>query len=139
LGNRPDYLVLNVPCAGTMTVLGLARMYAALVGEVDGVRLISAERVAAISTVVTAGPDRVLGAPIPKGLGYFLSLPETGPEIGAFGCEGSGGSIAVADPGSRFSFALTDNRLTAPPADNAARIAGRIRAALGIGGNVDDR
>ena len=133
LGNRPDYLVLDVPCAGTMTALGLARMYAALVGEVDGVRLISAERAAEVATVVTADTDRVLGAPIPKGLGYFLGLPEMGPEIGAFGCKGSGGAIAFADPRSRFSFALTHNRLTAPPADNAAWIARRVREALGIG------
>jgi CubicO group peptidase (beta-lactamase class C family) len=137
LGNRPDYLILDVPCAGTMTARGLARMYAALVGEVDGVRLISPARTATVGAVVTAGTDRVLGAPIPKGLGYFLGLPEMGPEIGAFGCKGSGGSIAFADPANHFSFALTHNRLTGPPADNAARIAGRIRAALGIGAGVD--
>ena len=40
LGNRPDYLATDVPSAGTMTATALARMYSALIGEVDGVRLI---------------------------------------------------------------------------------------------------
>lgn len=131
-GNRADHLTTDVPSAGTMTAFALARMYAALVGEVDGIRLISPARTATVSTVVTTGTDRVLGAPIPKGLGYFLGLPEMGTRIGAFGCKGSGGGIAFADPGSRFSFAFTHNRMTAPPADNAGRIAGLIRRAVGL-------
>jgi len=129
LGNRPDYLATDVPCAGTMTARAVARMYAALVGEVDGVRLIGAERTARVAEVVTAGVDRVLGAPVPQGLGYFVGLPGMGE---GFGCKGSGGSIAFADPVRRFSFALTHNRLTAPPADNAALIADRVREALGL-------
>ncbi len=128
LGNSPAYLVLDVPSAGTMTARALARMYAALIGEVDGVRLISGERVAEVSRVVTADPDRVLGPPIPKCLGYFLGLPEM-PD-GAFGCKGSGGGVAFADPASRMSFAFTHNRLAAPPADDAARIAAFVRTAL---------
>lgn len=41
LGNRTAYLTTDVPSAGTMTARALARMYAALIGEVDGVRLVS--------------------------------------------------------------------------------------------------
>jgi CubicO group peptidase (beta-lactamase class C family) len=129
LGNRPDYLTADVPCAGTMTARALARMYAALVGEVDGVRLIGAERAAAVSRVLTAAPDRVLGAPVPKGLGYFVGLPEMGE---GFGCKGSGGSIGFADPVRRFAFALTHNRLTGPPADNAGLVAEHVREALDL-------
>jgi CubicO group peptidase (beta-lactamase class C family) len=109
-------------------------MHAALVGAVDGVRLVSPERTALISTPVTADHDRVLGAPIPKVLGYFAGLPEMGTSARAFGCKGSGGSIAFADPELEFAFALTHNRLTAPPADSAAGVADRVRSALGIGG-----
>jgi CubicO group peptidase (beta-lactamase class C family) len=132
LGNRPDYLAIDVPTAGTMTARALARMYAALIGEVDGVRLISPDRTVRISTLITAETDRVLGAPIPKGLGYFMRLTEMGGYAGTFGCKGSGGSIAFADPAHGFSFALTHNRLTAPPADVAAQVADRIRDALSI-------
>ncbi|MFI6452655.1 serine hydrolase domain-containing protein [Streptosporangium amethystogenes] len=133
LGNDPGYLTTDVPCAGTMTAAALARMYAALVGEVDGVRLVSPERTDRIAAILTTDADPVLGAPVPKGLGYFLGLPEMGPHPRAFGCKGSGGSIAYADPDDRFSFALTHNRMTAPPEDTAAHIAGQIRTALGIG------
>jgi CubicO group peptidase (beta-lactamase class C family) len=132
LGNRPDYLAADVPCAGTMTARALARMYAALIGPVGGVRLISPERTARIATVVTAGPDLVLGAPIPKGLGYFLGLPEMGRRPGAFGCKGSAGSVAFADPDRGFAFAFTHNRLTGPPHDLAGQVADQVRDALGL-------
>ncbi|MEW9529417.1 serine hydrolase domain-containing protein [Microbispora sp. NPDC049125] len=132
LGNRPDYLTTDVPSAGTMTARALARMFAALIGEVDGVRLISPERAGLVSTVVTAAPDLVLGAPVPKGLGYFMGLPEMGGHARAFGCKGSGGAVAFADPEHGFAFALTHNRMTAPPLDVAAEVADLVRQALGI-------
>jgi CubicO group peptidase (beta-lactamase class C family) len=113
-----------------MTAHALARTYAALIGEVDGVRLISAGRTGAVSTAVRADVDRVLGAPIPKGLGYFLGLPEMG-GAAAFGCKGSGGGIAFADPARGFAFAFIHNRLAGPADDNAALIAGTVRDALG--------
>lgn len=130
LGNRADYLSIDVPCAGTMSARALARMYAALVGEVEGVSLISPRRIAQIATPWTTQTDRVLGAPVAKGLGYFMGLPEMGASTTAFGCKGSGGSIAYADPQTGFSFALTHSRLTAPPADVAAHVAAEVRAAL---------
>lgn len=37
-----------------------------------------------------------------------------------------------ADPERGFSFAFTHNRLTAPPADNAALVAARVREALDL-------
>ncbi|WP_046563280.1 serine hydrolase domain-containing protein [Micromonospora sp. HK10] len=132
LGNHIDYLVADVPTAGTMTARAAARMYAALIGDVDGVRLISPRRAAHLATVATAQTDPVLGVPVPKGLGYFLGLPEMGGHARAFGAKGSGGSIAFADPEHGFAFAFAHNRMTAPPADLAGQVATRIRDALGI-------
>src|SRR3712207_2218321 len=43
-GNRADVRSANIPAGGTTTARAVARMYAALLGEVDGVRLISPER-----------------------------------------------------------------------------------------------
>lgn len=116
LGNQPEYLTLDIPSPGRHDRGG---------GRPDVCRAhrrgrrCAADRsrpLTRINTVVvTADPDRVLGAPIPKGLGYFLGLPEMGPHAGVFGCKGSGGSIALADPGHGFAFAFTHNRLTAPP------------------------
>ncbi|MFI6075676.1 serine hydrolase domain-containing protein [Actinoplanes sp. NPDC051343] len=130
LGNRPDYLSIDVPCAGTMTAHAAARMYAAMTRDIDGVRLISAERLAHVAHVATTDVDLVLGAPIPKCLGYFSGLPEFGSHPGAFGCKGSGGSIAFADPGSDLAIAFTHNRMAAPPQDLAAHIANHVRDAL---------
>jgi CubicO group peptidase (beta-lactamase class C family) len=133
LGNRPDYLSVDVPCAGTMTAHAAARMYAAMTRDIDGVRLISAERLAHVGAVVTADVDLVLGAPVPKCLGYFSGLPEFGGRAGAFGCKGSGGSIAFADPASDLTFAFTHNRMAAPPQDLATHIANHVRDALAPG------
>jgi CubicO group peptidase (beta-lactamase class C family) len=134
LGNQADYLATDVPCAGTMTARALARMYAALIGAVDGVRLVGPGCTALISTAMATGHDRVLAAPVPKTLGYFTGLPEMGQHPRAFGAKGSGGSIAFADPEHGFSFALAHNRLTAPPCDVAAHVAEHVRRALGIDG-----
>lgn len=132
LGNRAEYLTVDVPCAGTMSARALARMYAALVTEVDGRRLICAQRTATIASVRTCATDRVLGVPVAKGLGYFMRLPEMAESGTAFGCKGSGGSIGFADPATGFSFAFTHSRLTVPPADVAADVADHVRAALGL-------
>ncbi len=130
LGNEPGYLTVHNPASGTMTADALARMYAAVIGDVGGVRLIGAERMAAVSAMAAREHDIVLGAPIAKSLGYFLGLPETGGSAGAFGFRGSGGATAFADPARDFSFAFIHNRLTGPPADNAPLVADEVRAAL---------
>ena len=83
-----------------MTAHAAARMYAALTSEVNGIgALISPQRTTRIATVATAEVDLVLGAPVPKGLGYFLGLPEMGGHTFAFGCKGTGGNTAFVDPG----------------------------------------
>ncbi|WP_354641230.1 serine hydrolase domain-containing protein [Kitasatospora camelliae] len=133
LGNRPDYLRAHVPAGGTMSARAVARMYAALIGEVDGVRLLPPERVAQVSALATGEPDRMFVSPIAKGLGYFLALPESGTRPTAFGHNGSGGSVAFADPESGLAFACTHNLLVGGSNDTTARaVAEQIRTALGI-------
>src|SRR4029453_6661554 len=46
LGNRPDVLAADIPAGGKTSARAIARMYAALLGEVDGVRLLAPERLA---------------------------------------------------------------------------------------------
>jgi CubicO group peptidase (beta-lactamase class C family) len=98
--------------------------------EIDGVRLVHAGPPPTITTIMTTSPDRVLGAPVAKCLGYFSRLPEFGGHPGAFGCKGSGGSIAFADPSHEMTFAFTHNRMAAPPEDPATSIAEYVRDAL---------
>jgi len=107
LGSRRDFLRADVPATGTMTARAVARMYAALLGPVDGVRLISPDRLREVTTVATRGPDWAFGQEAPKGLGYAIE-PD-----GAFGMAGTGGSVAYGYPARRLAIAATKNRLAA--------------------------
>ncbi|MCZ7431117.1 serine hydrolase domain-containing protein [Streptomyces sp. WMMC1477] len=132
LGNDKEYLRADVPAAGTMSAAALARMYAALLDDVDGVRLISPERAAQVAALAFSGNDRMLGHHSAKTLGYFHGLTWAGGSATSFGNTGSGGSAAFADPAHGIAFALTKNRLTVGPADQAARsVAQEVYAALG--------
>jgi len=89
-------------------------MYAALLGEVDGVRLFSPERLREATAVSSSGVDQVFGMPTTWGLGYSIGLPGAGAQDAptAFGVGGVGGSFAFGDSASGIAFAVTKNRLT---------------------------
>ncbi|MGI5285634.1 serine hydrolase domain-containing protein [Nonomuraea polychroma] len=113
LGNRPDYLSADIPAGGKTSARAIARMYAALLGEVDGTRLISAERLREVTAVVSSGVDEVFGMPSTWGLGYSIGGHATAEENPTrFGMAGAGGSTAWADTATGVVFALTKNRLT---------------------------
>lgn len=105
-GNRTDVLTADIPAGGKMTARAVARMYAALMGEVDGVRLISPERLQEATAVVMSGVDELFGMPSSWGLGYSV-------ERTVFGIPGAGGSRAFGDTATGLTFGLTKNRLTA--------------------------
>jgi CubicO group peptidase (beta-lactamase class C family) len=99
----------EVPAAnGVGDARSLARMYAACIGEVDGVRLLSTEQVKRATTQLTTGPNKVLmDMDIQFGLGFML--PSTlmtlgGP--GGFGHFGAGGSVGWADPDAEFGYVM---------------------------------
>jgi len=111
--NEPRTWAAQIPAAGGITnATSLARMYAACVSEVDGVRLLSDETVAAASVPRTEGPDAVLMFPIPFGLG-FMRHSEFSPFAGekSFGHYGAGGSVGFADPDRRLSFGYVMNQM----------------------------
>ncbi len=114
-GNRADVLMADIPAGGKMSARALARMYAALLGEVDGVRLLSPERLREVSAVAFSGPDQIFGNPATWALGYALGRPGADPQAPAtaFGMGGAGGSYGYADAATGVAFALTKNRLTA--------------------------
>jgi CubicO group peptidase (beta-lactamase class C family) len=113
-GNRTDILTADIPAGGKMSARAVARMYAALLDEVDGVRLISAERLREISAVAFSGVDQIMGFPSTWALGYSIGRPGTDPQETptVFGMGGVGGSYAYADTTTGIAFALTKNRLT---------------------------
>jgi CubicO group peptidase (beta-lactamase class C family) len=102
--------------SGIMTARALARMYAALAtyGELDGVRLMSEERVRKMSEVQTHRPDKVLMVPVQWSLGYMNGGDDGWPQgmrTTAFGHIGAGGSVGYADPEIAMSFGLVLNKM----------------------------
>ncbi|MFE9106055.1 serine hydrolase domain-containing protein [Actinomadura geliboluensis] len=130
MGNRPESWMLPGPAGGAATADALARMFAALIGEVDGVRLVGPVTAGRFSEAVTTWEDRVTRAPIPKGLGYHVGLVPMGNTI-AFGWQGSVG-LMFADPGRGLAFACMHNLLTDAPLGSAYRVADEVRLALGL-------
>ncbi|MFF3452193.1 serine hydrolase domain-containing protein [Streptomyces sp. NPDC002667] len=109
--NDPAYRAAVLPASnGIATADGLARFYAALIGEVDGVRLFTPETLAAARSEQSAGPDRVLVVNTRFGLGYMLhggASPLLSP--GSFGHPGRGGALGFADPESGVAFGYVTN------------------------------
>jgi CubicO group peptidase (beta-lactamase class C family) len=123
--NRPDIRRAVIPGGGgMMNARAIARHYAMLAnhGILDGMRILSAERVDMIRTLQTDEYDLVSDARIRKGLGYFLGGdPAQGGSVamgnreGVFGHGGNGGSQGFADPERKFAFGLTKNLMKANP------------------------
>ena len=112
LGNRADILAADIPAGGKTSARAIARMYAALLGEVDGVRLISRERLLEVTSVASSGMDEVFGMPTKWALGYSVGRPGAMDSSSVFGIGGVGGGFAFGDTASGIAFGLTKNRLT---------------------------
>jgi CubicO group peptidase (beta-lactamase class C family) len=111
--NHPELLMAEMPSSnGVGDARSLARLYAACIGEVDGVRLLSPETVEAASSVHSEGPDKVIVQPMRFGLGFTLP-PQLAPGCGerAFGHPGAGGALAFADPEAEIGFGYVMNQM----------------------------
>ena len=135
-----------------MNARSAARFFAMLAqgGELDGVRLLSEERVRWFS--VPRPPcdyDYVQGVPHNGSIGGFhlvasigdaappLSMVAAGKSPRTFGHPGAGGSIGWADPNTRLAVAITHNRMfraTAPEENPFVPIGEAVRKALGVSG-----
>jgi CubicO group peptidase (beta-lactamase class C family) len=111
-GNRADILTADIPSGGTMSARAVARMYAALLSDVDGVRLVSPDRLREISALAFAGVDQVMGFPTTWALGYGIGCPGTQNSQTVFGMVGAGGTAAYADTATGVAFAVTKNRFS---------------------------
>lgn len=133
--NDPAYRAAVLPASnGIATADGLARVYAALIGEVDGgTRLFTPDTVELARGERSAGPDRVLVVPTRFGLGPMLhgtASPLLSP--GSFGHPGRGGALGFADPESGIAFGYVTNgfrsSVTADP--RAQALVRAVRTAL---------
>jgi CubicO group peptidase (beta-lactamase class C family) len=118
--NDPRLWAVELPAGNGMgTAHSLARMYAAVIGEVGGVRLLRPETVSRAMTERCRGIDRVAGYETAYGLGFQLPFPYrpmAGP--GSFGHYGLGGSVGFAHPELGFTFGYTVNQMApGTPAD----------------------
>jgi CubicO group peptidase (beta-lactamase class C family) len=111
--NLPAAQQAEIPSSnGIGTAHAIARHYAALIGEVDGARILEPRTLAAACEIQSDGPDRVLGAHTRCGLGFALP-PSLGVPSGrrSFGHPGSGGSLGFADPDEGVAFGYAPNRM----------------------------
>lgn len=90
----------------------LARLYAATVSEVDGIRLLSAETVEKARAEQVSGPDRTLIGPSRFATGFqlpTLASPQLSPD--SFGHQGAGGALGFADVRRKVGFGYVQNQL----------------------------
>lgn len=97
---------------GITTVRSLARMYAATVGEVDGVRLVDDVTAATVRSEASNGPDACLVVPSRFGMGFMLDgglTPMLSPS--SFGHAGAGGSLGYPDPDANVGYGYVMNQM----------------------------
>ncbi|RDI74372.1 Beta-lactamase class C/penicillin binding protein [Gaiella occulta] len=115
--NAVEFRAAEVPAANGVTdARSLARMYAMLAmgGELDGVRIVSPQSIAAHTIERYRGDDVVLASEKRYALGYMRPYPPAevfGPNDEAFGHPGMGGSLGFADPVARVGFGYVMNQM----------------------------
>jgi CubicO group peptidase (beta-lactamase class C family) len=120
--------------AGVGSARGLARLYAMCLGEVDGFpRLLSEDTIARVGQIQTVGEDLVLR--FPTRFAVVFQKPDGRTPYGshqAFGHDGSGGAIGIADPWHGLAYAWIPRRMSYPGGADARglALAGVLRGCL---------
>jgi CubicO group peptidase (beta-lactamase class C family) len=133
--NSPEVHAAEFPASnGICTARGLARLYAGLIGEVDGARILSADTLRAALVEQSYGKDRILKVPTRFGLGFMLPVEQAvalgGPT--SFGHPGRGGALGFADPARGIAFGYVPNEMrTGVGGDlRSARLVDAVHTAL---------
>ncbi|MEI7593009.1 MAG: serine hydrolase domain-containing protein [Actinomycetes bacterium] len=103
----------EIPAAnGIADARSIARMYASMVGEVDGIRILGPDQVKQASTQLTSGPNIVLmDMDVQFGLGFMVPSSIITNRPRSFGHYGAGGSMGWADPDAEIGFGYVMNRM----------------------------
>jgi CubicO group peptidase (beta-lactamase class C family) len=133
--NDPEEQAAEMPSTnGICTARALARFYAALIGEVDGHRVLSPATLAAATAEQVSGLDRILRVPVRIGTGFGLPTPDAywySPT--AFGFGGLGGSLGFADPATGLAFGYVMNHvLEGVPDRRAADLLAAVQRAMSV-------
>lgn len=125
VGQTPTELLASMPAiwrsgqaaaSGICSARGLARLYAMCVSEVDGLpRILSPETVLQVTQVQAVGEDLILRHPTR----YGVVFQKTDDRLWfgshqAFGHDGAGGSVGVADPLHGIAYAWIPRRMSFP-------------------------
>jgi CubicO group peptidase (beta-lactamase class C family) len=113
--NKPEVRAAELGGANAVTnARSLAKLYGAMVADVDGVRLTTDETVEVVRRPRVVGPDACLDVETSFGLGFMLGT-DFNPLLGAgsFGHPGAGGSLGFADPETGIGFAYVMNQMRA--------------------------
>ena len=128
--NDPRIYQVEIPAGnGIANGRSLARMYAATVSDVDGVRLLTDATVEAAKAEQSSGPDRTLIFPTRFGTGFMLpggSLPMLSAD--SFGHAGLGGALGFGDARYRVGFGYVQNQLLSGDVSGDPRTLGVIAA-----------
>jgi CubicO group peptidase (beta-lactamase class C family) len=146
LFGREIVLEMEIPAAnGTGSARSLARLYAMLSqgGELDGVRIVSSDAVRMFAAEQISLPDVLTVSLIPRWLRWYLTKPARrtlgylinpalpggvhtfGPNVNAYGHDGSGGQVAFCDTEKRIAVGFVRNDLGVSP-----RFSNRLIASL---------
>ena len=115
---------------------GVARIYGAAVGEVDGVSLLGRETLENMITEQHNQIELLQDRPYHQALGVLLNTPEAvymGPNPRSFGHHGLGGSIGFGDPDAKLGFSYCCNQMHAV-GDNGPRARRLIDALYSVVG-----
>jgi CubicO group peptidase (beta-lactamase class C family) len=123
VGNRPDILAQTWPGMSIVaSSRAMAKMLAATLTEIDGLRVLEPTALAALRQEQSSGIDWVLQYQIRFGNGVqlpFPQLPFTGPN--AFGHQGAGGCVSFVDPD--LDIAVSYNTDAFPACEGGSMVA----------------
>ncbi len=112
--NDPDVLAMELPWMGAVTTAdSLSKTYAAMLGEVDGVRLVRPESLRPLRHRQSwSERDRVLQKPIGWSQGFVKDeLHLFSPNPASFGHPGAGGSLGWADSDAELAIGYVMNQM----------------------------
>ncbi len=109
--NMPETRHACIPSVnGMMSAKAIAKVYASMIGRVDGVRLVHESILNMVTTVQTQPNSLPACFGHGMGLGYALKGPASVPGV-FFGHGGAGGSEGMANRALGMAFGLTKNRM----------------------------
>ncbi len=109
--NSPEARRACLPASnGIMNARALARLYASLLpGGIDGVELLTPERVRLATAWERPGDQLAPAATYPMRVGGYMLFGDVRKQLPTFGHDGYGGACGFADPKHKLSVGLTKN------------------------------